>query len=181
MGHDDEHDTDWDAADRMADTDHNSPGAQDDAARPNGSPAHTDVRNEREAIQAVQQEVVDAAEHAGFGATACFAVRLALEEALVNAFKHGHRDLTDPAATVRVEYETQPGVIRIAVQDQGPGFDPGRVPDPTLDENLELPSGRGLMLMRAYMTEVRHNQAGNRVEMVLHDTPNDDDDDVFVD
>ena len=60
----------------------------------------------------------------------------------------------------------QPGHVRISVEDQGPGFDHGTIPDPTLDENLEVPSGRGLMLIKAYMTEVRHNPAGNRLEMI---------------
>jgi serine/threonine-protein kinase RsbW len=51
------------------------------------------------------------------------------------------------------------------VEDRGPGFDPSGVPDPTLDENLELPSGRGLMLIRAYMTRVAFSPTGNRVSM----------------
>ncbi|MEO0483648.1 MAG: ATP-binding protein [Planctomycetota bacterium] len=167
----------------MADTQHNSNGSKpgsEPGPKPETATAHADVANDRDAIMAIQQQVVDAAESVGFRTTACFAVRLALEEAIVNAFKHGHRNV-DPAATVHVEYEVDQGMVKIAVQDQGPGFDPGRVPDPTLDENLELPSGRGLMLMRAYMTEVRHNETGNRVEMVLHDAPDEDDDDVFVD
>ncbi|MEL7474517.1 MAG: ATP-binding protein, partial [Planctomycetota bacterium] len=95
--------------------------------------------------------------------------------------KHGHKDLPD-SATVGVEYRVTSDRVVLAVQDRGPGFTPGEVPDPTLDENLELPSGRGLMLMRAYMSDVRHNEAGNRVEMTLLAEPeDDDDDDLFVD
>lgn len=56
--------------------------------------------------------------------------------------------------------------IVIGIEDKGPGFTVEDVPDPTLDENLTIPSGRGLMLIRSYMTEVRHNPSGNRVEMV---------------
>ena len=52
------------------------------------------------------------------------------------------------------------------IEDRGPGFDPGTVKDPTLDENLELPTGRGLLLIRAYMTSVEYNAKGNRVRMV---------------
>ncbi|MCL4211472.1 MAG: ATP-binding protein [Phycisphaerales bacterium] len=47
--------------------------------------------------------------------------------------------------------------------DEGSGFVPDAVPDPTLDENIVIPSGRGLMLMRAYMSEVCYNDRGNRV------------------
>jgi serine/threonine-protein kinase RsbW len=93
-----------------------------------------------------------------------FAVRLAFEEAVSNAFRHGHRHL--PRETpVQVEYRISPDELTIHIADQGPGFDPGAVPDPTLDENLELPSGRGLMLMRAYMTSVEFDAGGNRVQL----------------
>ena len=51
-------------------------------------------------------------------------------------------------------------------EDKGPGFKPEAVPDPTLDENLTIPTGRGLLLMRAYMAKVEYVGRGNRVEMV---------------
>ena len=57
-------------------------------------------------------------------------------------------------------------MIRVEVVDQGPGFNPEGVPDPTDEANLEVPSGRGIMLMRAYMTEVDYLPPGNRVRMV---------------
>jgi serine/threonine-protein kinase RsbW len=66
-----------------------------------------------------------------------------------------------------VEYSVNDERVRVAVEDHGPGFSPDTVPDPTLDENLEAPSGRGLVLMRAYMTRIWHNETGNRVEMEL--------------
>ena len=53
----------------------------------------------------------------------------------------------------------------IQVEDEGPGFDPGDVPDCTLEENLEKPSGRGLELMRNYMTQMEYNASGNRLVM----------------
>ena len=110
--------------------------------------------------------MVERAEELGYSRGARFALRLAMEEAIVNAFRHGHRAL--PAETpIEVEYSLDEDRIRVAVHDQGPGFAPAQVPDPTLDENLEMPSGRGLVLMRAYMTRVWHNAAGNRVEMEL--------------
>ncbi len=54
---------------------------------------------------------------------------------------------------------------RNSIEDQGRGFQPEEVPDPFAPENLERPSGRGLVLMRNYMTSVRYNAAGNRVTM----------------
>jgi serine/threonine-protein kinase RsbW len=92
-----------------------------------------------------------------------FGIHLAVEEALMNAIKHGNQ--RDPEKFVRVDYFISPDLLRISVQDEGEGFDPDDVPDPTLEENLELPSGRGLMLMRTFMSRVDFNERGNRVLM----------------
>jgi serine/threonine-protein kinase RsbW len=101
-----------------------------------------------------------AAEYPGRDA---FAMRLALEEALVNAVKHGNGN--DPAKSVRVSYRVTAQRVLTEVEDEGPGFDPGEVPDPTAPENLERSSGRGLFLMRSYMTWIRYNERGNRVAL----------------
>ena len=91
--------------------------------------------------------------------------RLALEEGISNAFRHGHRGLTGETP-IRLRFRVGPDELHVVITDRGPGFDPGTVPDPTLEQNLEVPSGRGLMLMRAYMTSVTHNAAGNEVTLV---------------
>lgn len=92
-----------------------------------------------------------------------FCIRLALEEALVNAIKHGNQ--MDPAKRVFIKYKLNSETFEIIISDEGPGFDPLDVPDPTDIENLERPCGRGLMLMRHYMTEVNYNDKGNSVRM----------------
>ena len=92
-----------------------------------------------------------------------FATRLAVEEALVNALKHGHGFNTSEAVTIR--YSLTSDRIIIEVEDQGPGFQPSEVPDPTLAENLERSSGRGILLMRSFMNMVRFNERGNRVTL----------------
>ena len=92
-----------------------------------------------------------------------FGTRLALEEALVNSLKHGHGSDTTKAATVR--YSLTAERIIVEVEDQGPGFRPSEVPNPTLAENLERSSGRGILLMRAFMNQVRFNERGNRVTL----------------
>lgn len=122
--------------------------------------------NDRDQINALQDLVVEGAEELGYPDGARFALRLAMEEAIVNAFKHGHRGLPE-STPVTVEYSLSDERVHVAVEDKGPGFTPDAVPDPTLDENLENPGGRGLVLMRAYMTQVRYNERGNRVEMEL--------------
>jgi serine/threonine-protein kinase RsbW len=92
-----------------------------------------------------------------------FSIKLALEEALINAIKHGNQ--MDRAKKVRVHYRVTAAFFEVQVADEGAGFDPSDVPDPTAVENLERPCGRGLMLMRHYMTDVVYNQAGNCVAM----------------
>jgi len=92
-----------------------------------------------------------------------FSVRLALEEALVNAIKHGNQ--LDRAKKVYISYRFLTDRFEIRITDEGAGFDPADVPDPTDVENLERPCGRGLMLMRHYMTEVNYNNTGNSVIM----------------
>ena len=92
-----------------------------------------------------------------------FGIHLAVEEAIVNAIKHGNQD--DPAKLVHVVIQLSKERMWIQVTDQGAGFNPEEVPDPTDDDNLELPSGRGLMLMRSFMALVEYNETGNSVVM----------------
>ncbi len=92
-----------------------------------------------------------------------FAVRLGLEEAIVNAVKHGHQG--DRSRPVWVRYRIEPEQMLAEVEDQGPGFDPHQVPDPLAPENLERSSGRGLLLMRHYLTGIRYNARGNCVTL----------------
>jgi serine/threonine-protein kinase RsbW len=92
-----------------------------------------------------------------------FSIRLALEEALVNAIKHGNQ--MDRAKNVHISYRFLADRFEVQITDEGPGFDPNDVPDPTAVENLERPCGRGLMLMRHYMNEVVYSPRGNCVRM----------------
>lgn len=90
-----------------------------------------------------------------------FSIQLAMEEALVNAIKHGNR--MDAAKKVRVHCEMSPELLRVEVEDEGEGFDPSQVPDPTDPEQIENPHGRGILLMRTFMSRVEYNETGNRV------------------
>jgi len=98
-----------------------------------------------------------------FGDDDVFAIKLALEEALVNAVKHGNK--MDRCKIVKVQYHVSDQRADITIEDQGKGFNPAELPDPTADENLEMCSGRGILLMRAYMTSVVFNPAGNKVTL----------------
>ena len=116
-------------------------------------------------------------------------VCIALEEALRNAMFHGNLELTseqregdpddyqklindrigrEPFASRRLHVTVRIGDDSgtFIVRDQGPGFDPSKLPDPTDPANLEKVSGRGLLLMRTFMDEVSFNSTGNQVTMV---------------
>ena len=116
------------------------------------------------AARNLAEELLEKVQSQGYEEGELFAIRLALEEGLINAIKHGNRFDRDKSITVRMELDARHVVICIA--DEGEGFDPAAVPDPTADENLEKPCGRGIMLMRAYMDKVEFNDRGNEVRMV---------------
>jgi len=116
-------------------------------------------------------------------------IAVALEEALLNGLYHGNLELSstlreDGSDTfkfmaeqrrslrpfcerrLRVEVFITSREALFVVRDEGPGFDPAALPDPTDPENLGKASGRGLLLIRAYMDEVFHNSKGNQITMI---------------
>lgn len=114
-------------------------------------------------VRAVQDRIEELLALLGVANRDSFCVKLGMEEVLVNAIKHGNQ--MDRSKTVTVHVRITPVEFEAKITDQGPGFDPEDVPDPTDIENLERPCGRGLMLIRHYMHEVSHNETGNSVLM----------------
>lgn len=92
-----------------------------------------------------------------------FGIHLAMEEAMVNAIKHGNCFADDKSVQVVVKISAERFFLQIS--DQGRGFRMEEVPDCTKDENLEKSSGRGIMLMRNFMNRVEYNSSGNSVTM----------------
>jgi serine/threonine-protein kinase RsbW len=111
----------------------------------------------------VQDDIERALKSFLFDDREIFSIKLALEEALVNAIKHGNQ--MDRSKTVRISYRVTSERFDIHIADEGKGFDPEDVPDPMAVENLERPCGRGLLLMRHYMTEVTFHPPGNQLSM----------------
>jgi serine/threonine-protein kinase RsbW len=122
------------------------------------------ISSDLHAARAIQNALLKRIASCGYSPSAIFAIKLAIEEGLTNAIKHGNR--FDPAKVVQVRYEIDNSRAVITITDQGSGFNPAAVPDPTTDENLEKPSGRGIMLMRAYMDKVVFNRQGNQVRLI---------------
>jgi len=100
----------------------------------------------------------------GYDEDSSFAIKLALEEAMTNAVRHGNGG--DASKHIIVRYAVTPEVCVICVRDEGKGFSPGTIPDPTAPDRLSLPCGRGIMLMKAYMTDVEYRCNGREVRMV---------------
>lgn len=122
------------------------------------------IESDPKAARDVQNRVLREVERHGYSNASAFAIRLALEEGLNNAIKHGNRMAREKK--VEVAFEIDADQVAITITDEGPGFNPGVIPDPTADENLEKPSGRGIMLMRAYMDEVQYDYQGRQVRLV---------------
>jgi serine/threonine-protein kinase RsbW len=117
----------------------------------------------RAGLEQVHEAVASALAKFGFDEGAAFAIRLALEEAVVNGFRHGNRN--DPTKVVFFRSRIDDKAAAFEIEDQGPGFDPKAIPDPTDQFNIEMPSGRGVMLIKAYMTDAEYVPPGNKLRM----------------
>lgn len=126
-----------------------------------------ELPNDVHAIETAVDELVDRSLAAGFddGDRLRLNLRVSLAEALANAMLNGNR--RDPAKRVRIEARLRPERIVVRVTDEGGGFDPATVPDPTLPEYRVRGSGRGIFLIRNLMDAVEFNDRGNSITMVL--------------
>ena len=106
---------------------------------------------------------------AGWSEHERFSVHLALEEALANAIKHGNGH--DPSKQVHFEARLAPDRLWLEVADEGNGFDPATLPDPTDAEHIDRPNGRGVLLIRSFMTHVEYQDGGRRIVMEKHREP----------
>ena len=125
-----------------------------------------DLRQIEHAVEYVMQRCAACQTH---GRKLRLNFRVSLTEALSNAMLYGNE--RDPDKRVRVEVMVGEREIKARVTDEGAGFDPGRIPDPTSPDNLEKSGGRGLFLMRELMDEVHYNERGNQVTLVLRLEP----------
>jgi serine/threonine-protein kinase RsbW len=111
----------------------------------------------------LMQSLVEALEEYGWAEREVFGIRMAMEETIVNAIRHGNQCSPDKSVDVEISVSDQD--FNATITDQGNGFDPDAVPDPTHDDNLENCSGRGLVLIQNYADEVTYNKAGNSVTL----------------
>ena len=120
-----------------------------------------ELPSERGSSRIVLDELLAQLGRFGWEQSDIFGVHLAAEEAIVNAILHGNQ--LDPGKMVRVSCEVSSRQVRLRVTDEGPGFKPETVPDCTREDRLDMPGGRGLLLMRSFMTTIEYNDRGNSV------------------
>lgn len=123
-----------------------------------------DLRSTREGINQITDQLSRFFEQAHLGDQATFDLKLAAQEAVVNAVEHGNE--CDESKQVHVTCRIGADAVVITVSDEGLGFDPAQVPDPTLPENILREHGRGLFLMRSLCDEIRYNAKGNEITIV---------------
>ena len=134
-----------------------------------GTPHELEIElpNDLRAIEQSVEVVLDRGRQVGFNADRLrLNLRVGLTEALANAMLYGNGQ--DPRKRVYVEARLSRDHISIRVTDEGRGFDPGSIPDPTLPDRIARSCGRGIFLIRRLMDHVRYNERGNSIEMRLN-------------
>ncbi len=126
-----------------------------------------ELPNDLGAIERSVDYLLERCRDAGFDETRLrLNFRVGVAEALANAMMYGNA--RDPGKQVRLEAWCESTRIRVRITDEGPGFDPGALPDPTTPQNVARARGRGVFLIRELMDEVAFNEQGNSVEMTLY-------------
>jgi serine/threonine-protein kinase RsbW len=134
--------------------------------------AHLILSSRFENIEVAERTLLDLCAQAGCGGEDQYWLITALREALANAIRHGNQQ--DPSRKIRVDLGIKERTVTIRVEDEGRGFDPADIPDPTSPENLLRPSGRGIFYMRQFMNRVdfcRAPSGGTAVVMVRQMQP----------
>ncbi|MDO8303160.1 MAG: ATP-binding protein, partial [Sedimentisphaerales bacterium] len=124
------------------------------------------IQSVHDSIHKLCKEILKEVKSNHFSQSDVFGIRLSIEEALINAVRHGNND--NPHKKVCVAYSIAADKFEISIEDEGCGFSPVAVPDPRCGENLYKATGRGLLLIRTYMDSVDYNAAGNIIHMVKY-------------
>lgn len=127
-----------------------------------------ELPNDLRTIERAVQYVMDRSCEVGFDrARLRLNLRVGLTEALANAMLYGNG--RDPAKKVRIDAQLSREAVVVTVTDEGRGFDPATLPDPTAVPNRNRSGGRGIFLIRKLMDQVEFNERGNAITMVLRE------------
>lgn len=118
-----------------------------------------------ESIYPLEQKILAAVRSMGFSEDELFSLRLALDEALINAIMHGNGGHEHKRVVVNLSVD--PSHVSVSVADEGDGFDIDSLFDPTAEEYIHATHGRGVFLIRQFMDEVAFNERGNEITFTL--------------
>lgn len=129
----------------------------------------TQLESSLESVDSAESAVLKAAQEIGFDEDDLHKIGMAVRESMVNAVVHGNR--YSARKKVHLSISKSRDRLSVVVGDEGEGFDYGAVPDPLSEENLLRQSGRGLLLMQAFVDELevrRRKPSGMEVRMVKY-------------
>jgi serine/threonine-protein kinase RsbW len=121
------------------------------------------IESDLSKVNLVEREIDQATREAGISEDNYGKILVSVMEAVNNAIIHGNK--SNPEKTVLIEIEKNGNELKVIVSDEGEGFVPERIPDPTVYENIEEENGRGVFLMRKLADEIKFNRKGNSVTM----------------
>lgn len=126
---------------------------------------HLEIESDPNNLITVEEFVHYFATEAGLDEEKISNLLLCITEAITNAIIHAHKK--DKSKIVKIDVTTDNEEIKIVVKDQGKGFDPSKIPDPTHPDNLLKDSGRGLYLMRIFLKELSYNITPSGTETIM--------------
>lgn len=126
------------------------------------------IASDPDLCSSIVADLIAALQEHQWGEEDQFGIRMAIEESVMNAIRHGNK--CDAAKPVHIVMRFSESKFYAKVTDQGGGFDPDCIADPTCEDNVAKPCGRGVMLMKNFVDSVKYNDAGNEVEMMKEKT-----------
>lgn len=124
-----------------------------------------EIPSDPELMPEVEQFILDVAKKVNLNEDKYNSIALAVAEAISNSIKHGNKN--DKTKKVNIKIKTEDDKLIVILKDQGKGFDPADIPDPTQPENILKDSGRGLFIMRSLLDDLRYNFTPDGTEIIL--------------